>query len=151
MPEAPSESIYEHAGGEAGIRKIVQTFYDSIFTDPVLLPVFGHPHATHVDHLTAFLSEEFGGPRRYTEELGGFDHIIAVHRPLKIKEPQRQRFIELFMAAVEANGFAEDKPFMSAIRSAIEFGTEVALVNSNAETDEQLHPQRTIPLWRWEP
>jgi len=145
----PEASIYEHAGGEPGIRKIVEIFYASIFHDPVLLPVFGHPVATHVDHLTAFLAEEFGGPRRYSDELGGFAHIVSVHRHLKITEEQRQRFIDLFMAAVDKAGFANDGRFLRTVKSAIEFGTQVARVNSNAATDADLFPLNSIPLWRW--
>jgi hemoglobin len=145
----PGETIFEHAGGEAGISRIVEIFYASIFEDPILQPVFGHPVATHVDHLTAFLSEELGGPTRYTDELGGFPAIVAVHRGHKITEEQRQRFVTLFMAAVDQAGFADDRRFQDAVRSAIEFGTEIAKVNSNATTDAELHPQREIPQWHW--
>jgi hemoglobin len=147
--ETPAETIYERAGSEAGIRKIVDAFYSSIFEDPVLQPVFGEPVATHVDHLTAFLAEEFGGPARYSEELGGFPAVVAVHRGRKITEEQRRRFVELFMAAVERTGFAEDERFKDAVRSAIEFGTEVAKVNSHATTDDELYPLQEIPRWRW--
>jgi hemoglobin len=143
-------SIYEHAGGEAGLRKIVELFYRSIFEDPVLQPVFRQPVATHVDHLTAFFSEEFGGPSRYSDELGGFDGIVAVHRHLRVTGEQRQRFIDLFMAAVEKAGFANDHRFLATLRSAVEFGTEVARVNSNAKTDAELFPLKSIPRWRWE-
>jgi hemoglobin len=149
MSDRVDETIYEHAGGEAGLRQIVGDFYASIFDDPVLQPVFGRPVATHVDHLTAFLAEEFGGPTRYTDELGGFLAIVAVHRNRKISEEQRQRFVELFMAAVDRAGFAGDSRFRNAVASAIEFGTRIATVNSHATSDENLHPQRTIPLWRW--
>ena len=148
-PAIPAETIYEHAGGDAGLRAIVSSFYDSIFEDPLLQPVFGHPVATHVDHLTAFLAEEFGGPARYTDALGGFPKIVSVHRGRKITEPQRQRFVELFMAAVAQAGFADDEPFKKTVKSAIEFGTRIAIVNSNATTDDELHPQRVIPHWRW--
>jgi hemoglobin len=150
VKSSDGETIYEHAGGEAGLRRIVTIFYNSIFDDPVLLPVFKHPVPTHIDHLTAFLGEEFGGPPRYTNAFGGFPRIVAVHRHLKITEEQRRRFVQLFMAAVEQAGFAGDARFLATIRSAIEFGTEVALVNSNAASDDQLHPQKTIPLWFWE-
>jgi hemoglobin len=143
------ETIYEHAGGEAGLRRIVELFYSSIFEDPVLQPVFGHPVATHVDHLTAFLAEEFGGPTRYSDELGGFPAVVAVHRGRKITEQQRQRFVELFMSAVDRAGFAADGRFRDAVASAIEFGTEIAMVNSHATTDDELHPQREIPRWQY--
>jgi hemoglobin len=144
------QSIYDYAGGEVGIRQVVEIFYKSIFDDPILQPVFKHPVATHVDHLTAFFSEEFGGPQRYTRELGGYSGIVAVHRHLRISEEQRQRFIELFMAAVEQAGFAGDLRFMATMRSAVEFGTEVARVNSNAGTDAELFPLNDIPHWEWE-
>jgi hemoglobin len=147
--EQPNESLYQHAGGEAGLRKIVELFYSSIFEDPVLQPVFGHPVATHADHLTAFLAEEFGGPTRFSDGLGGFPAVVAVHRGRRITEEQRQRFVQLFMAAVDQVGFASDTRFRDAVASAIEFGTQVAMVNSHATSDDELHPQREIPHWRW--
>jgi hemoglobin len=147
--EVTTESIYERAGGTSGLRRIVTRFYASIFTDPILQPVFGHPIDRHVDHLTAFLSEVFGGPQRYSAELGGFPAIIAVHRGRKITAEQRQRFVELFMKAVDEVGAGADSQLRSAISSCINFGTEIALVNSNATRDEELHPQRKMPHWHW--
>jgi hemoglobin len=35
------------------------------------------------------------------------------------------------------------------VRSAIEFGAEVARVNSNATTDDELYPLNEIPRWHW--
>jgi hemoglobin len=144
-----TETIYDRLGGDAGLRELVGVFYSSIFEDPVLQPVFGSPVATHVDHLTAFLGEVFGGPARYSGELGGFPAIIAVHRGLRITEEQRQRFIALFTAAFERVGLGGDRELREAVMSCIEFGTEVARVNSNATTDNELHPQREMPQWHW--
>jgi hemoglobin len=144
-----TETIYERLGGDPGLRELVGVFYSSIFEDPVLQPVFGSPVATHVDHLTAFLGEVFGGPARYSGEHGGFPAIVAVHRGLRITEEQRQRFIELFTAAFERVGLGGDRELREAVMSCIEFGTEVARVNSNATTDAELHPQREMPHWHW--
>jgi hemoglobin len=148
--DSAEQSIYDYAGGEAGIRQIVEIFYASLFEDPVLQPLFKRPVATHVDHLTAFLSEEFGGPTRYTDELGGYENVVAVHRHLQISEEQRQRFVALFVAAVEKAGFAGNARFMATMRSAVEFGSEVARVNSNAGSDAELFPLKAIPHWQWE-
>ena len=75
--------------------------------------------------------------------------MVAVHRGLRITEVQRRRFVELFMAAVDKVGFESDVRFKEAIRGAIEFGTEIARVNSNAASDDDLHSLRDIPRWRW--
>ena len=142
-------SLYEHAGGEAALHRLEDVFYRSVLADPVLKPLFGEGQPHHVDHLTAFTAESFGGPDRFTRELGGFDALIAVHRHLKITVQQRQRFVELYMAALDEAGMPADEPFRDAVRSHVEFGSRVAMQNSNAESDDELHPLREVPRWSW--
>jgi hemoglobin len=141
-------SLYEFAGGEEALHRLEDEFYRSVLADPVLQPLFGAGRPEHVDHLTAFTAESFGGPDRFTRELG-FAHLIDVHRSLRITEEQRTRFVELYMAAIETSGLPEDEAFREAIRSHVEFGSRVAMQNSNAETEDQLHPLREVPRWSW--
>jgi hemoglobin len=141
-------SLFEHAGGEAGLHRLEQYFYDSVLVDPLLQPLFGAGRPEHVDHLTAFTAESFGGPDRFTRELG-FAHLIDVHRGLHITEEQRQRFVELYMKALDATDMPADADFREAVREHVEFGTHVAMQNSNAETDDQLNPLREVPHWTW--
>jgi hemoglobin len=143
------ESIYEHAGGHDALRRFIDIFYSSVLADPVLQPLFGAGRPEHVDHLTAFDAESFGGPDDFSRSMGGFEHLIAVHRGLKITEPQRQRFVELYLAAADAAELPDDERFREALRSHVEFGSHVAMQNSHAETDEQLHPLREVPHWDW--
>ena len=79
-------SLYEHAGGASALHRLEDIFYASVLADPVLRPLFGAGKPEHVDHLTAFTAESFGGPDRFSRELG-FTHLIDVHRGLKITEP----------------------------------------------------------------
>jgi len=98
------------------LHRLEQTFYDSVLTDPLLQPLFGAGQPEHVDHLTAFTAESFGGPDRFTRETG-FAHLIDVHRGLKITEVQRARFVELYMAALDAAGMPADPAFREACGS----------------------------------
>jgi hemoglobin len=141
-------TLLEHAGGEAALHRLEQAFYDSVLRDPLLKPLFGAGRPTHVDHLTAFTAESFGGPDRFSREIG-FAHLIAVHRGLKITEEQRQRFVDLYVAALDTAGLPSDPVFRDAVREHIEFGSKVALQNSHAERDEDLHPLREVPRWTW--
>jgi hemoglobin len=141
-------SLFEYAGGEEGLHRLEQTFYDSVLRDPVLQVLFGAGKPTHVDHLTRFTAESFGGPDRFTREVG-FWHLISVHRGLKITEPQRQRFVELYMAALDAAQMPTNPQFRQAVREHVEFGSRVAMQNSHAATDEELHPLREVPRWTW--
>lgn len=142
------ESIYEHAGGDEGIHRVEEIFYAKVLEDDVLRSVFTERIPTHVDHLTWFTAESFGGPGRFTRELG-FQYIINVHRHLRITDEQRQRFVDLYLEAVEEAGLPDDEPFRNAVRSHLEFGSNVAQQNSWAETDADLHPIREVPHWTW--
>lgn len=66
------------------------------------------PH--HVDHLTWFTAEPFGGPARFTRELG-FDHIVAVHRGPAITDAQRKRFVEVYLETFEEAGLLGNEQF----------------------------------------
>jgi truncated hemoglobin YjbI len=82
-------TLFEHAGGEDALHRLEQTFYDSVLRDPLLQPLFGAGQPQHVEHLTMFTAESFGGPDRFTRELG-FAHLIDVHRGLAITEEQAE-------------------------------------------------------------
>lgn len=141
-------SLFEHAGGEQALHRLEQVFYDSVLADPLLQPLFGAGRREHVDHLTAFTAESFGGPDRFSRELG-FDHLISVHRGLKITEPQRRRFVELYMKALDDAAMPSDPAFRQAVREHVEFGSRVAMQNSHATSDAELHPLREVPRWTW--
>jgi hemoglobin len=150
--EAGSEtpSLYDLAGGWEGLHRLEDTFYASVLRDPLLQPLFGAGQPQHVEHLTSFTAESFGGPDRFSRELG-FRHLIDVHRGLHITEEQRQRFVDLYAAALDAADMPTDPAFRRAVMEHIEFGTQVAKQNSHADTEEELHPLREVPLWTLDP
>src|SRR3954463_4539302 len=121
-------SLFEHAGGEGALHRLEQPFSDSVLRDPLLQPLFGAGRPEHVEHLTWFTAESFGGPDRFTRELG-FWHLISVHRGLKITEQQRERFVELYMAALDTADMPDDPEFRQAVREHLEFGSRVAMQN----------------------
>jgi hemoglobin len=142
-------SMYEHAGGEEALHRLEELFYAKVLTDPALRTLFPERRPNHVKHLTWFTAESFGGPDRFTQELG-FDYIIEAHRGLQITEEQRQRFVELYLESLDEAGLPDDAQFRDAVRSHLEFGSRVAVQNSNAATDADLHPLRHVPRWTWD-
>ena len=143
------QTLYDHAGGRPAIRRFIEAFYVSVLRDPVLRPLFGAGRPEHIDHLTAFDSESFGGPDEFSRTMGGFAHLVEAHRGLRITEPQRQRFVELYLAAADFAQLPADAAFREALRTHVEFGSQVAVQNSHARTDDELHPLRMVPRWHW--
>jgi hemoglobin len=138
--------LLERFGGEPGIGALVGAWYPRVLVDPLLQPLFGLGDPHHIDHLTAFLTEVFGGATRYTDDLGGFPTLLTSHRGLAITEEQRARFIALFLAAFDEVG-PPDSELRRELAAYLDFGTEVAVVNSHAATDGELHPCQEVPRW----
>ncbi len=143
-----AETLYQHAGGDGALHRLEELFYAKVLADPLLRTLFTKRLPTHVDHLTWFTAESFGGPDRFTRTLG-FQYMIDVHRHLKITDEQRERFAALYQEALDEAGLPDDEPFRRAVREHIEFGTRVAQQNSWAESDADLHPIRQVPRWQW--
>ncbi len=141
-------TLYEHAGREQGLHRLEDLFYSKVLADSLLSPLFGRGRPQHVEHLTWFTAESFGGPERFSSKLG-FRHLIDVHRGLHITEEQRSRFVELYLVALDEAGMPDDEPFRKAVRDHVEFGSAVAMQNSNATTEDELHPLREVPRWTW--
>jgi len=141
-------TLYEHAGGDDALHDLEEIFYNKVLADPVLRRLFTQRVPHHVDHLTWFTAESFGGPDRFTRELG-FQHIIDVHRNLEITDSERERFVALYLEALDDAGLPDDAPFRQAVREHLEFGSAVAQQNSWARTDADLHPIREVPYWDW--
>ncbi|MGC4747020.1 group II truncated hemoglobin [Micromonospora sp. DT201] len=141
-------TLYEFAGGDEALHRLEELFYAKVLDDPVLRNVFPARQPGHVEHLTWFTAESFGGPDRFTTGLG-FTYIIDVHRNLKITDEQRERFVALYLEAIDEAGLPDDDAFRAAVREHLEFGARVAQQNSHAESDDQLHPIREVPAWTW--
>ena len=66
-------TVFEWAGGSAAIRRMIDCFYDRVEGDDLLGPLFpGGVSEEHRVDVALRWSEVFGGPSRYTQELGGY-------------------------------------------------------------------------------
>ncbi|MCG6492923.1 group II truncated hemoglobin, partial [Kitasatospora sp. A2-31] len=100
MSDERSESLYDAVGGIDALRRLSNTFYEGVLADPVLAPVFANFTTTHIEHVAVWLGEIFGGPARFTDELGGHQSLLRSHLGLAITEEQRGRWMELMGEAV---------------------------------------------------
>ena len=143
-----AETLYQHAGGDEALHRLEELFYQKVLTDPVLKTLFTKRVPTYVDHLTWFTAESFGGPDRFTRNLG-FQYLIDVHRHLKITDEQRERFGALYQEALNEAGLPDENH--SARQSTNISNSAPASLSRTpwAETDADLHPVRQVPQWQW--
>ena len=149
MAEAgDTPTLYEWAGGHDAIERLINAFYDRVERDELLSPFFpGGVSKEHRDHVVAWWSEVFGGSDRYSRELGGYEHMLAKHRELGITPAQRLRFATLMSRAADDAELPADPEFRSALVAYLEWGTRLAMHNSQPGADVAAHAP--VPRWGW--
>ena len=140
-------TLYDWAGGTEAFERLTETFYGKVREDDVLEPLFRNMDPGHPKHVAAWLAEVFGGPKRYTEERGGYPHMLSKHRNLGLTEQQRRRWVNLICDAADEAGMPSDPEFRSAFVAYIEWGTRLAVANSQPGADPP--PKAPVPRWGW--
>ncbi|MDF5755620.1 group II truncated hemoglobin [Spongiactinospora sp. TRM90649] len=138
-------TIYEWAGGTAAFERLTEVFYDMVLRDDLIGPLFAHMDPDHPRYVAMWLAEVFGGPARYTGERGGYAHMLAHHLGRHISEAQRRRWVSLLQDAAEEVGLPDDPEFRAAFLGYIEWGTRLAVANSQPGVE----PIRDAPVPRW--
>ena len=147
VPES-TKTLHEWAGGDETIRRLIDAFYDRVENDELLSAFFpGGVRAEHRAHVTAWWCEVFGGEARYTKELGGYESMLAHHRGLGITPEQRFRFASLLSLAADDAQLPDDPEFRSAFVAYVEWGTRIALHNSQPGAEVIQHAP--VPRWGW--
>jgi hemoglobin len=145
---AENPTLFEWAGGRAAFDRMINAFYDRVEGDDLLSPLFpGGVHPEHRRNVTTWWCEVFGGPAEYTTELGGYDRMVEKHRQLAITHDQRFRFASLMSLAADDAEMPSDPEFRSALVAYLEWGTRLALENSQAEAVVTGHAP--VPRWGW--
>ena len=141
-------TLYEWAGRAVAIRRLMDAFYDRVEADDLLAPLFGGTVTEqHRAHVVLWWGEVFGGPAEYTERLGGYPTMLAHHRDLRITPEQRFRFASLLSLAADDAGLPDDPEFRAAFVGYVEWGTRLALANSQPGAD--VVEAAPTPRWGW--
>ena len=96
------DASFRAAGGEAGLRLLVDRFYDLIDERPDAVRIRRmHPQDLEVsrDKLTRFLCGWLGGPKRYAQKYGPIQ-IPKAHAHLAIGSAERDAWLACMGAAL---------------------------------------------------
>jgi len=109
-PYGTDDASFQAAGGEAGIRRLVDCFFDRMGSDPRFATIYAmHPEDKDVsrDKLARFLCGWLGGPKLYHEKYGAIG-IPRVHAHLAIATAERDQWLTCMRESVEEQPFAAD-------------------------------------------
>lgn len=142
-------TLYEWAGGEDAFQRLFRTFYEKVLKDELIGPVFRNMSPDHPKHVAHFVAEVFGGPKKYSAEDGGSHAIMIGHHIGKmLDDAKRKRWIALLLETADEIGVPTDPEFRSALVGYLEWGTRIAVINSQL-TENPLNDTEPMPSWGW--
>ena len=108
---ARASTPFDLAGGEAGVRRLVQAFYDIMEADPA----FARLRAIHAAdlapmraRLSDYLAQWMGGPRAYAQRHPGRGCIVSAHAPFGIDAAMAGDWMACMRKAFDAAGVSDE-------------------------------------------
>ena len=139
--------MFEWAGGLPALVRMTRLFYEKhVPADPLLGPLFANMSADHPQRVAKWLGEVFGGPSCYSQHFGGYPRMISQHVGKCLTEEGRARWVALLMQSAQEAGLPNDPEFRSAFGAYIEWGSRLAVENSQTTA----HPPQHMPMPRWD-
>jgi CDGSH-type Zn-finger protein/truncated hemoglobin YjbI len=141
-------SIFEWGGGLPALTRMTRLFYEKFVpADDLLASLFAGMSADHPQRVAKWLGEVFGGPHAYSEEYGGYPRMLSQHVGKCLTEEMRARRVSLLLASAREARLPNDAEFRSAFAAYIEWGSRLAVENS--QTGATPPPRMPMPRWDW--
>ncbi|MEJ7647019.1 MAG: group II truncated hemoglobin [Chryseolinea sp.] len=145
----PVPTLYAWSGGNEALENLTKAFYKKVGEDNLLKHVFGKMDPNHAQHVAHFIGEVFGGPKRYTEDdKSSHAKMIAHHIGRMLTEEQRKHWMALLLETADEVGLPKDPEYRSALVGYLEWGSRLAVINSNA-SENPVGEGEPMPKWGW--
>ncbi|RYY61687.1 MAG: globin [Chitinophagaceae bacterium] len=142
-------TLYEWMGGQQKLETLTDLFYKKVLADELLGPVFGNMSPAHTRHVAHFIGEVFGGPKLYTNgDAGSHAKMVAHHLGKTLTNDMRKRWLGLLLDTADEIGVPDDPEFRSALLGYLEWGSRLAVMNSNT-TENPVSNDEPMPQWGW--
>ncbi len=150
MDSKKAPTLYDWIGGSQALNRLTSKFYaEKVLRDELLRPLFEHMPADHPRHVADFIGEVLGGPKAYTENRGGHAHMLSQHFGKNITQAQRRRWLDLLLTTADEIGIPDDPEFRSAFVAYLEWGTRLAVINSQLPQGTATNDSTPMPKWDW--
>ena len=146
MSKTPS--LYDWAGGMPAFENLIVLFYEKVLLAPPITTCIKHMSSEHQLHVAHFLAEVFGGPPFYSTKEGSHFKMIQKHIGKHLTEQHRKQWVYLLLEIADELYLPDDPEFRSAFMAYIEWGTRLAVNNSNVN-DVVMNMEEPMPNWGW--
>ena len=143
-------TIYEAAGGEAGLSRLARAWHERVLADEVVEHAFSHGFRDdHVERLAAYWAEALGGPPSYSTMYGDETSVVRIHSGNGVHDEMDRRAITCFDQALDDVGFSSDERLREALHDYFAWATTTTMAKYHESADD-VPAGLTIPKWSWE-
>jgi hemoglobin len=128
-------------------ERLTSVFYQRVAHDPALGPLFARMDPEHPRYVAHFNAEVLGGPPAYSAEHGGHRTMVGRHIGRHLDETLRRRWMNLLLECADDVGLPDDPEFRSAFVAYLEWGTRLAVINS--QNGAPPPGEAPMPAWGW--
>jgi CDGSH-type Zn-finger protein/truncated hemoglobin YjbI len=141
-------SVFEWAGGLPALLRTTRIFYEKYVPEDALIgPLFASMAPDHPERVACWLAEVLGGPALHSSRYGGYNRMVSQHLGKHLTEEQRSRWVALLRRSAVEAGLPGDAEFTAAFASYLEWGSQIAVANSQ---DGATPPENMpVPKWSW--
>lgn len=147
MQESEVPTLFAWAGGMPALERLTARFYERVKVHDVLAPIFREMDARHPHFVAQFLAEILGGPEDYSRERGGHPHMVRRHLERHLTDAQRKAWMALLLETADEINWPTDPEFRSALVAYLEWGSRLAVINS--QPGATVDPHAPMPRWGW--
>lgn len=143
------ETVYDAAGGAAGLRRLAAAWHERVLADAVVSHAFSHGfRPDHTERLAAYWEEALGGPATYTERFGDESFVVRLHSGNGPHEEMDRRAVACFDQALTDVGLTEE-PLRSVLYDYFAWATTTTMAAYHGSADHVPDGLR-IPHWSWD-
>lgn len=143
-------SVYEAAGGEAGILRLARAWHERVLADEVVAHAFSHGfHPQHTERLAAYWAEALGGPATYSDRYGDETTVVRTHSGNGPHEEMDRRAIACFGQALTDVGLPRESRVGQTLYEYFAWATTTTMARYHDSADE-VPDGLPLPHWGWE-
>lgn len=143
------KTLFEALGGATAVERLAHAWHERVLADEVVAHAFSHGfHPQHTERLAAYWGEAWGGPPRYSTQLGSETAVVRMHSGNGVHEEMDRRAIACFDAAMEDAGIS-DATLRRVLHEYFVWSTTTHLAAYPRNPDE-VPAGLTVPRWSWD-
>jgi hemoglobin len=144
------QSVYEAAGGRAGLLALAQAWHARVMADEIVSHAFSHGfHPEHSERLAAYWAQALGGPAAYSGVFGDESSVVRMHSGNGAHEEMDRRGIDCFDRALQDVGLDPAGPLGTVLHDYFAWATTTTLARYHESADE-VPAGLSIPRWSWD-